>query len=917
MALFQHGPDGKVLIIRPWIFNVALIVMIASVSPLSSQPMRELYGSIMDATGAVIPAAAVKLEDGKGHRHQVVADAVGQYRLTGLPAGSFMLYVTSTGFAPFTAPVVLRESVTGPFNITLQVRNIKEEVNVTSEVGLSAEEGLFSLILSGPDLESLPSGPAGIVERLREMTGSSDRPGDFTVYVDGFRPLRLPPKEMIQMVRITWNPFAPEFAEPGRVRVDIVTKPGGGKFHGDFGGTYNPPEVNASNNFANSPSPGRTRNYSGYLSGPIVKDRLSFTAWAGQWALDTVGVINARVLNPVTLEPEPLVTTVPTPSRITSGWFGVNSQLGRSNTMAVSLSETRDKAQNQGLDGGLDLQDRGYSRSIRDDDFQLSLSSVGRAVLNEIRLEASRHAVRSTAQGTGPAIEVLDAFNSGANQAFLQTDNRMDALRFSDHMTISRRRGSFKLGVDVDEIRSRDLDRTDFGGTFVFGSDVERDPLGKPVLDDHGLSIPITPLETYRRTLLQLPGYGPSQFTIVRGDPRIDFRQSWVSWFAQHDWAVGRGFSLLYGVRHEIQALVPSRTNFAPRAGFAWGIDESRKNVIRGSAGIFFQRLDSNIVRDIRRFDGVNRQRFVIQQPSFFPNTVNPVDGAAVTTAIQVLGDRLRAPRIFATTLGYERKLGKTVVGISFTRERGQNLMRTRNVNAPVGGPSRPQPFPEFGPILQYESSGLSRRHELLMTFQTNETRRVSVVGNYSLSWLQSDTDGPTTQPADSYGLSAEFGPGKDDRRHRGSIGASVRLPGGLMITPFLTAMSPQPFNITTGSDNNGDSLFTDRPAFGQPGDPGVVATPYGLFNPNPKPGDPIIPRDFGREANQVRLDLRISKTFPLVGGATINFSANGENVLNRANVAGFNGVLTSPVFGQPNRALNPRRIEFGTRISF
>jgi hypothetical protein len=146
----------------------------------------------------------------------------------------------------------------------------------------------------------------------------------------------------------------------------------------------------------------------------------------------------------------------------------------------------------------------------------------------------------------------------------------------------------------------------------------------------------------------------------------------------------------------------------------------------------------------------------------------------------------------------------------------------------------------------------------------------------------------------------------------------SFRLPLlGVTVTPFLTAASPQPFNITTGRDDNGDTLFTDRPAFGESGDPGAVTTPYGVLNPTPGPGAHAIPRNFGRGANLVRLDLRVGKSISFPGDVSVDLSADAENVLNRANFSDFNGVLTSPVFGQPNGALNPRRVAFSLRLSF
>jgi len=56
----------------------------------------------------------------------------------------------------------------------------------------------------------------------------------------------------------------------------------------------------------------------------------------------------------------------------------------------------------------------------------------------------------------------------------------------------------------------------------------------------------------------------------------------------------------------------------------------------------------------------------------------------------------------------------------------------------------------------------------------------------------------------------------------------------GVRLSPFITARSGAPFNITTGTDLNGDTIFNDRPAFATPGQSGAIVTPWGTFNPIP-----------------------------------------------------------------------------------
>jgi hypothetical protein len=78
-----------------------------------------------------------------------------------------------------------------------------------------------------------------------------------------------------------------------------------------------------------------------------------------------------------------------------------------------------------------------------------------------------------------------------------------------------------------------------------------------------------------------------------------------------------------------------------------------------------------------------------------------------------------------------------------------------------------------------------------------------------------------------------------------------------------MIANSGQPFNITTGRDTNGDTVFSERPAFATDlTKPGVVVTPLGAFDPNPTLGQQIIPRNFGRGPGFISVNLGLEKVF-------------------------------------------------------
>src|SRR5262249_16256520 len=49
---------------------------------------------------------------------------------------------------------------------------------------------------------------------------------------------------------------------------------------------------------------------------------------------------------------------------------------------------------------------------------------------------------------------------------------------------------------------------------------------------------------------------------------------------------------------------------------------------------------------------------------------------------------------------------------------------------------------------------------------------------------------------------------------------------------------------------------------FASIGDPGAIVTPFGVFNPDPRPGDVIIPRNFGQGPGFFNVNVSVSKTF-------------------------------------------------------
>jgi len=896
---------------RSILVPVLCALALATAAPFAQSPdLSGLHGTVTDQTGGVVVGATVTLESRAAQTWTTTTNGQGKYVFEQIPPGRYRLTVKYEGFLNFTASVDLKPQQVRSLDARLEVG-----ISVTAEVrSTDLRKNLSTLVLTGKELSSLPDDPERFLQRILEMAGSTGRPNDVAIMVDGFREYkRMPPKNTIEMIRINSNPFSAEFSQQGLDRIEIVTKPGSDTFHGEIRLQGGDSALDARNPLAPTKPVTRNRTYNGYLQGPIVKGRLDFIAYAGQWQQDENATIHATVLDPARSEAGLLSSTVPTPARTTSAMAGTNFKV-LNQRVNVTFTRNEETRRNQGLETGLELPEHAFDRSTTDEIGRLWWTSVVNShTVNDVRVEINHNRATTSPLVSSPAVIVFDAFYAGGNQS-ASTRATTTGTQASETLTVQQGKHMAKAGVLAETTNQNSLDRSGFGGQFIFGTDVERDASGNPALNDAGQTTPISPIENYRRTVLGLPGYAPSQFSITRGNPEVNVSQWTLGWFALDDWTISNRMTLSYGVRQDLQNNVAQRVNLQPRAALSWLLDENGKNAIKLGAGLFYGRVEPGITLDTKKVNGIDRQQFIIGRPSGYPAIpVESLDAAtAVQSAIYTKADNLLVPRSAIATISYERQLvgGLFAVG-QYTYTKGTNLLRLVNIAAPVAGVTAAT---ATSPNLQFESTGRSLQRQIMVGLRGNISRELTLYANYTYGKKDSDTDGAYTTPANSHDLSIEYGPAADDQRHTFVAGTTIQLRNyTLLITPSLTVASGRPFNITTGLDNNGDTIFSDRPSFAQAGDTDAIATRYGLLNPNPQPGEVIIPRNFGREPRQVAVNLSVSQSF----AKRLVFTFDADNLLNNLRLVKSNGVLTSPTFGMPNQALNGRRLLLSLRYGF
>ncbi len=905
--------------IRRRVRLVTLFVLVAVCRVVSAQDALALRGTVRDNTGGAIAGAAVTLtaeqpEQLPQRQWTTTSDANGSYTLENLSPGRFRLSVSMPGFA--TTERSLEVTARGAPNgdATLPVAIAEHVVVVSSLEDLRRVTGMrpTGLLLGPEQLDLLPSDPDMMLQVLQELSVTSGRPDQVAVYVDG-QPLttRLPPRESILSIRISTNAYAPEFADPSSGVVEVVTRPAGSRYQGESQFTFNDSALNARNAFETVRQPTSTAAFSGYLAGPIVRNRWSFLGYAGRWWRDDRLIVNSTYVDPVRLVAEPFVASVSTPARTDS--FSVRNDVALSSRhlLSAELVGNRDSARNQGLQTGLDLPERAINRDGRTDALRVGLvSSFSSRNMAEIRARAERRRLVDYALTKSPAVLVLDTFYAGGNQASLHLDRATDDVSVTAAFTRTLDRHAIRAGARFDSSSVDEFRQTNQAGTFVFGS----------AIDGSG-AIVATPLNRYLRTLEGDAGYGPSFFSIARGDSHIIFRDWQASWFVQDDWHQSANVTLSYGLRHDLQQQSGSRWTFAPRGGLAW--TPAARHTVRIAGGVFYSRIPADVALDVLRYDGVQVREYVVDRPDFFPTIPAAVESIGTFLPTVRVSDDLETPRTAAGSTSYEWQIAKSLfASINYTYRRGAHLLRTLNINErdPVTGV---RPRPDAGPVLQFASAGRSTTQEISVTVRGSFTR-VSMFATYTRGSSRSDTDGPYSMAADSTTLQGEFGRAGDDERDRAVAGGVVSLPGSVSVSALLTASSGRPFNITTGRDDNGDLLFVDRPAVGVSGDVDALVTPFGTFDLSRPAGQPIIDRNTGVGPSQFVLNVGVGKRFLLgstrsTGGGTpyVTVTASAENVTNRVNYADFNGVVTSPLFATANRALTPRRIELAARVGF
>jgi hypothetical protein len=196
--------------------------------------------------------------------------------------------------------------------------------------------------------------------------------------------------------------------------------------------------------------------------------------------------------------------------------------------------------------------------------------------------------------------------------------------------------------------------------------------------------------------------------------------------------------------------------------------------------------------------------------------------------------------------------------------------------------------------------------------------RRMNIFTNVGFGRTYNDTEGPFSIPATGL-IADDWGPSNQDIRRRMNISLSSSQLRNFNANLNFNISSASPYTIRTGTDENGDLVFNDRPdgigrntlrGSGQWNMNGFFSYGWtfgksveraGGINIRSEGGGLAVSQAASQSAGRFRLSLNVQV----------------QNLTNHGNLVGYTGVLTSQNFGKPTTVIGTRKVDIGMGLSF
>lgn len=967
---------------------LAAVLLCAPGLLLAQSTTGSISGLVLAPDGAPIPGAVVEAKfEETGATRGAMTDGSGRYRLDLLTPGVWTLQA-HVGGAPAGAPrkisvalqatatldLVAGETMTESVTVTAASPLVDRERTggelsidraIVGDIPIAGREVTDLALLDSSVRQAPPADLFGERGTVFVINGQSGRGNSFlvdgldnndmtsnTTLNQSFSPL------VIREFKVLTHQFAPEFGRAAGGVLNIVTRQGTNKPELGFFAQGILPGLSQEGDFvAGLPDSGANGDVTGRfdtglsLGGPLKKDKsFWFLAYEHQESDDVVpwtGVGRDGVAGGFLRAPRG------DDNLFLRGDFNLTD----GQTLMVRLSAD-DRSTDMLRVGGRETPEAGFTLDEKDTQFAATLTSVlSPTLLNEARLLVGTSAFDQGANSGRPGVDRPSGVFGGNN---LYSQNR-DENRFQVVDNVSWQKGPHGLKFGADVIRSRTTIDTAFNpnGSFQYNTDLpfttgdcvdldaSQGNLDDPYApipcsgDGNGNGIPDEPaiLGTY-----------PLVYQLIDGQPSAVVNDTRLGLFAQDTWAIGSRWILTYGLRYDLStytlpksAVVPStipnggadadRNNVAPRAAFTWNPDAAGKWIVRGGAGMFYDKI-------VFGFPAVAAITSGTSIGLFFPMgqrleiTEDVVEQVGIDTIREGLnnfpslvlrfstGTNLDTPYTVLYNAGIERAVGAHgAFSANVTRALGYHQMLTRDFNPQVGEDASGFPIhrdPSTGSIGAFVSEGRSWYAGLDLGWRWRGARNW-YAASYTLSKALDEGPDPLQGgfylPAETEDLSREKGRADADRRHRVVLSGGFQMPwGGLVASGVLQYATGAPFNVTSGADDNSDGFTTDRPV-GVGRNTGAD-TPLEPINAL-RAAAGLAPVTRLHEPALVQVDLKVARPFPF-GRGTGELYLQVYNLFDRVNGGPIDGVSTSRTFGEPVGIVGPpQSVEAGFRMAF
>ena len=918
----------------------------AAASAQQSVDLASVSGRITDPSGAVVPRAQITARHTQTNlTTTTVSDQEGRFRLPYLRVGQYEITIRQQGFQDWIRTLAVTVGSAFELPVTFAVGRVDASVNVSAEATvLEAARSQIAATVSEPEMRSVPLNGRNFLELALLVPGvsptnaastqlfpetsavpgvslsvGSQRNLSNNFIVDGLSAN----DDAAALSGITYGVDAIEQfqvvtsgaqAELGRALggyVSVVTKSGSNVLHGTIYNYVRDDRFNAENPLLRATLPRGQRaalpmdqwQYGGSLGGPIAADRTFYFMNLEQRRLDQTGLTtitdaNANAINAHLAEagyggPRVATGLYPNPVDSTNVLGKVDHQISSRDQLSVRYSLYDVGAENSRGAGGLNAPSAASRLDNLDQTLALSntLSLASRTVL-ETRAQFAHSDLQAPAtDAIGPAVSIAGVASFGTSSG--SPTRRVNTL-YQLVNNLSHHAGAHALRVGVDFLLNDDriIYPRSVRGAYTFAS-----------------------LASFLSGV-----YNNAGFTQTFGVSQIEQTNPNLGIYAQDEWKVTPRLTLNAGVRYDLQLLDTITTdtnNVSPRVGAAWSPFASRRTLIRGSAGLFYDRVPLRALANALLSAGNTtdlanlRQISVSLSPAqagapVFPDTLPGVVPSITLVNFTTMDRNLQNAYSRQASVELEQQLGdRATVGVGYQYLRGRNLLLSINQNVPTcvasGNNNGCRPDPDYANNSQYSSAGDSNYHGLHLSF----TQRPSQWGHYRVSYTLSKSMNNLgefffSSPIDPFDLSKDWGRSDDDQRHRLAISGALQT-HGFQLSGMLQAYSALPLNITSG-------ITTLQGTAGRP----IV---NGRF----------IERNAGTGSDFVNLNLRVSRAFRLTSRIRFEMLAEGFNLTNHRNVltrnanfgAGPYPASPASTFGQVTAIGETRAFQFGARVRF